>query len=55
LSRSLGAIVFIVLDYMAIVLFALDLPPSYATAGALLGPLIGFAAVAWAFVPDRKR
>jgi hypothetical protein len=31
------------------------LPPNYAAAATFLVPLIGFAAVAWGFVPERKR
>ena len=38
-----------------LMLAAGHLPPNYSAGAAFLAPLIGFAAVAWAFVPDRKR
>jgi hypothetical protein len=44
-----------VLAYTVLTLIVEHLPPSYATAVTFIVPLIGFAAVAWAFVPERKR
>jgi hypothetical protein len=41
--------------YTVLIPAAGHLPPSYAAGAAFLVPLIGFAAVAWAFVPDRNR
>jgi hypothetical protein len=42
--------VFLVLAYTVLMLAAEHLPPNYAAAASFLVPLIGFAAVAWAFV-----
>jgi len=53
--RLVGAIVFLVLVYTVLMLAVAHLPPNYAAGGAFLVPLIGFAAVAGAVVPERRR
>ena len=53
--RAISAIVFLVLAYTVPMLAVEHLPPNYASGAAVLVPLVGFAAVAWAFVPERKR
>jgi hypothetical protein len=55
MRRAIGAIVFLVLAYTVRTLAVEHLPANYAAGAAFLVPLIGFAAVAWAFVPERKR
>jgi hypothetical protein len=43
------------LPYAGFVLFADRLPPQYQAGVFWVLPFIGFAAVAWAFVPQRNR
>jgi hypothetical protein len=52
--RVSGAIVFLVLAHTVLMLAA-GLPANYAAGATILVPVIGFAAVAWAFVPERNR
>jgi hypothetical protein len=47
--RAVGAIVFLVLAYTVLMLGVGRLPPSYGAGAAILVPLIGLAAAAWAF------
>ena len=53
--RVIGAIVFLVLAFTVAMLATERLPEGYATAVALLLPLIGFVAAWWAIALDRKR
>lgn len=53
--QAVGAIVFLVLAYTVLALFAEHLPPAWASGAAFLVPLIGVAAVAFAFAPGGKR
>jgi protein-S-isoprenylcysteine O-methyltransferase Ste14 len=53
--RGMAVIVLLVLSYAVLMFEAEHLPPNWALGAQLLLPLIAFATVAWAFVPDRKR
>ena len=53
--RVIGALVFLVLASTVATLATEHFPAGYATAVALLVPLLGFVAAWWAFAPDRKR
>lgn len=53
--QAVGAIVFLVLAYTVLALFAEHLPPGWALGVPFLLPLIGVAAAALAFAHDRKR
>jgi protein-S-isoprenylcysteine O-methyltransferase Ste14 len=53
--RGMAVIVVLVLGYAVTMFEAEHLPPHWLLGAQLLLPLIGFAVVAWAFVPDRKR
>ncbi len=52
--RGLAAIVFVAVAYMLLMFVVVDLPPRYDAGVSVVVALIGFAVVAWAFVPDRK-
>ena len=53
--RAIGVIIFGVVAYTGLMLAAGSWPPSYAAAAAFLVSLIGFAALAWWFAPERNR
>jgi hypothetical protein len=55
LLRTGGALVVIVVAYMALVFTPADLPPKYEAAIYTFAALVAFGAVAWLFVPTRKR
>jgi hypothetical protein len=55
LLRIGGALVVVVIAYMALVFMPADLPPNYEAALYTLAALVTFGAVAWLFVPTRKR
>jgi hypothetical protein len=52
--QTVGAILVIGIGYVVLA-SAGPLPPTYQTALSVLMPLVCFGALAWAFVPNRKR
>ena len=55
MGRALGAIAFMALAYMVLMLAASRLGPSYIAGAAFLVPLIGVIGIAWAFRGSRER
>lgn len=53
--RATLAIILVALAVALDSLAAAYLPTGYARGLSVLGPLTAFAAIAWAFVPNRKR
>ena len=53
--RAIVAIIFVGLAVALDALTAAYLPSGYTSGLAVLVPLTGFAAIAWAFVPNRNR
>jgi MFS superfamily sulfate permease-like transporter len=49
------AVLFIFLLYTCLALFADRLPPEYQAGVSWLLPLVAFAAIGWAFVPQRRK
>jgi len=52
--QAIGVIIFLVLGYTVLALFAQHLPPSWAAGVPFPLPLIGIGAAAWLFAPSRK-
>jgi hypothetical protein len=55
MPQAITAIAFLVLAYTVLILFGERLPPAFARGLPFLVPLVGLAAAAWAFAPNRKR
>lgn len=53
--QAIGAVLFLVLAYTVLALFAERVPASWASGVALLVPLVGIAGVAFAFGARGKR